>query len=605
MNKKIVLIMIIVLLSIVLVGGGIFAYTYFFTDVFLTEEQAFYKYIAQNSQMLEMFEDEEIDKYFEKSKNEAYSNNGEISISLAGDIDEETKKITDEIPKHKITFNGNVDKANNYSYQELKLIYGENDVISGAFVQQNDYLGLKVNDIGLNPYIVLENNNLKQFAKNLGLSDEEIASIPDKIDLENLQNQEIFTKEELVGIKDRYLKAITDNLTEDMFTKTNQDGMDVYTLTVTEEKAKVIVVALIDTLKNDDVVLNKFKQLYIEQQSVTEEEAQTMIDSFKEALDEAKNELNETSSYDNYTYEEYNEVTPQENTESKNLYINVYVSKRNLVKTEFFIEDEGKLIIENSKNKASLEVAVLKDNTYKTTGSISIEKNKTESEISYKFTIMGENNKEIAKVNLTYTGLAEMTNVGTNLLVDIYCTNSSNDILSEMQDVENDNVNATEEESVKLAMSILISEIYADTYTSENEVVMNETTIKEALSKQELDATVSINEDGTYRVQSNTTGNIYTVDAQGNLTNTEFIESTETTTTVEDKEETINISLNLKNTITFGEIQQQELTDSNMYIINNKTYEQLESLFTKLGERIGNKITSVYQNTVVGQMISQ
>lgn len=626
--QKIILIMIIVLVSIIVVGGGIFAYAYFFTDAFISEEQGFYKYISQNSQILEMFNDKDLNKYVEKTQNQAYSSNGDFSIAFSGDIEEESKKTIDEIQKHKITFNSNVDNANKYSYNELGLKYGENDVISGAFIQQNDYVGLKVNDIGLNPYIVLENNNLKQFAKNLGLSDEEIASIPDKIDFEKLANQEIFTKEELAEIKDRYLKSITDNLTEDMFSQKEENGMKVYTLTINEEKGKVIAVALIDTLKNDELVLNKLKQLYIEQQSATEEEAQALIDSLKTYLDEAINELNGTSNntetYDNLIEQpnplQTDTIQPEIAEESEILYISVYVSKRDLVKTEVNINNEGKFIINNNDNNVLLEIIDLQEDSFdtelanetnssKVLASIKLEKNKTDNELLYKFTVSSEE-KDLIIMNLTYTGLKEMSNVGINLLVDIDLSDiiyayTENSILSQAQDAKNETMNSQEKESVTLALNELLMKYYEDTYTSETEFEINEKTIKQYMDGLNLDTTVSRNEDGTFKVQSNTTGNIYTVDSKGALTNTEIVENIETESTTESEEKTVKISLNFKGTTTFGEIQKQELTESNMYKINDKSLEQIEGLFTQLGDRVAKKITNAYQNSPLVQVFVQ
>ena len=171
--------------------------------------------------------------------------------------------------------------------------------------------------------------------------------------------------------------------------------------------------------------------------------------------------------------------------------------------------------------------------------------------------------------------------------------------------MQNDTINAQEKETVLLTLTELSLKVYEDSYVSGNEFVLNETTIKEALNKQGLDMTVSRNEEGTYKLQSNTTGNIYTMNSKCELTNTEVTQNTEVATSAENEEKTINISLSLKCSTTFGVIQLQELTESNMYIINNKSLEQLESLFTQLGERIENKIVAAYQNTTISQMITQ
>lgn len=633
-SKKIVLIMIIILIAIILIGGGIFAYTYFMTDTFLTEEQAFYKYISKNSEILEMLEDEDLSKYADKIQNEAYSSNQEISIGVNQNIDEETQKVVDEIQKHKIVLTNNVDNANKYSEMGLNLKYEENDIIGGNLIRQNDYLGLKVNDIGLNPYIVLENNNLKQFAKTLGLSEEQIAEIPDKIDFDKISNEKLFTDAELSEIKDRYLKAITDNLSEDMFSKNSQDDMSVYTLTINEEKGKAIMNSLIETLKNDDMLLNKLKQLYREQMEATEEEAQSLIDNIKTSLQSYQEELTGTSTstdtvyddsvvdFSNDTYDDSivgatEENTIQDNNEDENLYISVYVSKRNLVKTEVNVCNDGKIILNKGENSTSLEVINLESNSDteiatnegtvpEMLAKISLEKSKTDNDLSYILTIMQEENKELAKITLSYTGLAQMSNVGNNVsfnidLSDMY--NGAQGILNQAIDTSS-NVKAEEEKlKVSTALSELISKYYEDTYTSQTEFEINEKTIKEYMDKNELDTTVSKNEDGTYRIQINTTGNIYTADSTGNLTNTEIAENVQTENEIQEEEKYMSISLNVNGNTTFGEIQKQELTESNIYKVNDKTYEQLEKLFTQLGERVSNKLITAYKNTTIGQII--
>ena len=622
-SKKIVLIMIIALIAIILVGVGIFAYTYFMTDIFLNEEQGFYKYISKNSEIVEMFKDEDLNKYMGKIQNDVYSSNQEISVSVNGDIDEDTQKIIDEIQKHKITVTNNIDSANKYSEIGLNLKYEENDIIGGCLIRQNEYLGLKVNDIGLNPYIVLENNNLKQFAKTLGLSEEQIAEIPYKIDFDKLSNEKLFTDVELSEIKDRYLKAITDNLSEDMFSKNSQDDMSIYTLTINEEKGKSIMNSLIETLKNDDMLLNKLKQLYIEQMEATEEEAQSLIDNIKTSLQSYQEELNGTSISTDTVYDDSIVGSTEENTikddnEDKNLYISVYVSKRNLVKTEVNVCNKGKIILTKGESNTSLEIIDLESNsdteissnegtTPEMIAKISLEKSKTDSELFYTFTVMQEGSKELVKVILSYTGLAQMSNVSNDLSFNIDLSDIINEqrgVLNQASNILNNELEK-EENKVSLALSELISKYYEDTYISETEFEINEKTIKEYMDKNNLDTTVSKNEDGTYKIQSNATGNIYTVNSRGLLTDTESTENIQTNDTIQDEEENITMSLNLKGNTTFGEIQKQELIESNMYKVNDKTYEQLESIIEQIVDRVSNKVITAYKNTTLGQMITQ
>ena len=48
--------------------------------------------MSKNSEMLEMFNDKEIEDYLDRMKANPYSNQGEVTISVTGDLDEETQK---------------------------------------------------------------------------------------------------------------------------------------------------------------------------------------------------------------------------------------------------------------------------------------------------------------------------------------------------------------------------------------------------------------------------------------------------------------------------------------------------------------------------------
>ena len=294
-SKKVILISIIVVVALLVITGGVFAYTYFFTDAFKTEQQLFYKYIAKNSEIIEFLEDKKINEYNEKLKISPYNNNGEASIAISGNNDESAKAQTEELKKYKLTYDGGVNKNNQYSHENLKLLYNENELLGGTLIHKNDYYGINVS-VAPQKYIVLENNNLKQFAKNMGMSEEQVAVIPDKINFEDIKNQ-FFTKEELKEILNRYLKVIADNLNADLFSKNKTDDGYVYTLTIDERTYKTVVNALIDTLKNDDQLLNKIKEIYVSQGNTSEEETQQLINMLKENLEDSKSDVSNIEEY--------------------------------------------------------------------------------------------------------------------------------------------------------------------------------------------------------------------------------------------------------------------------------------------------------------------
>ncbi|MCI9063712.1 MAG: hypothetical protein HFJ17_03825 [Clostridia bacterium] len=599
-SKKIILITIIVIATILILGGGIFAYTYFFTDSFLNTEQRFYKYIGKNSEIVDFFSDKSLVEYKKKLQTTSYNNNGEVTVNVLGDVDENIKKVTDELQKHKITFTGSIDSANKYFYEDVRLKYSDKDIIGGTFYHKDDYYGVMINDI-IKMFITIKNDNLKEFAKKLGVTETQLATIPDKINIEDIKNKDIFTEDELKELTDRYLKVITDNLSEDMFSKSEVQEGEMYTLSINEEQAGNIAVAVINTFENDEMLVNKIKEILMQQENVTQQDVQTMIDGLKSSLESAKNEITQGLS------------TQMEGTNNSTLNINVYVSKRNLVKTEIDFAGESKIVLNNGKDKVLLEI-IEGENTI---GSVAIEKSKSDNELSYKVSVLDGENKELAKMTETYTGLSDMANVQSSILVDVYLTNilsiadeSEKNILEKAQSNKKELNNATEKEQISLALLELKTKLTEDTYTSEEEFEINATTIKEAISKQNLSVSVNRNGDGTYQIISNSTGKTYNVNAQGELienenqTTNEVMDSTANTeeiVTSKEEKGNINLSFGIKNTVTFGEIQKQE---PNMYIINDKSLEQLQNMFSQLGNRISTKVISTYANTSIGNIIS-
>ena len=134
-------------------------------------------------------------------------------------------------------------------------------------------------------------------------------------------------------------------------------------------------------------------------------------------------------------------------------------------------------------------------------------------------------------------------------------------------------------------MSELLTKQQQDSYTSGTEFVIDEKAIQEKLNNM----TVTKNIDGTYKVVSNTTGNTYNVDSNGNVE-----QDTTNTQPNEDiaQEQSKYFYINYNNTVTFGEITKLDLNDSNKYALNDKSIEEIEKLFEQLGEKIATSVTN-------------
>lgn len=143
------------------------------------------------------------------------------------------------------------------------------------FLRENDYYGLKVDTI-LKKYLVLENNNLKEFARNLGLQDTK--NIPDKIEF-NQYKKYMFTEEELNAIKQKALYILNDSLQDTMFREEKFDGYSKCTLTLTNAQIKNIVLKLYQAMINDEEIINKFKDFARNELNMTEQEIENQIEN--------------------------------------------------------------------------------------------------------------------------------------------------------------------------------------------------------------------------------------------------------------------------------------------------------------------------------------
>lgn len=555
--KKIILISIIV---IILLIGGIFAYTYFFTDMFLSKKDRFTKYVSKNTELVDMLNDKDVKKYYQKQVTDAHKNNAEISLDFSEmEEDNEQVKMLNNI---KLLLEGNIDIQNGYQDQTITAKYSDTEIIGGTLVNTGDFLGIKVNGI-LGKYIGLKNENLQQFAKKLGIDD--VSDIPNTIESNNIKIENIVTQDDVKTLKNKYLNAVLECITDDMISEEKYDNGTIYKLTINESKGKEIADKVIGLLKEDDIIINKVKQILTDYAKKSSEETEQIISQYKNTLEQAQESLKQTT--------ESSEDT---------LDIKVYVSKRKLAKTEILFANEIQAAIINNTNKFSIE---LYEDNQKSTG-INVEKTKNENEVTYSISILNKDNEELLNINAKYTGVTSASSVTSQYKIKVSDgALVANNMLKKAQSSKS-NVNAAQEiETIKLTMSELLTKQQQDSYTSGTEFVIDETAIQEKLNNM----TVTKNIDGTYKVVSNTTGNTYKVYSNGNVeqdtTNTQPNEDTA-------QEQSKYFYINYNNTVTFGEITKLDLNDSNKYALNDKSIEEIEKLFKQLGEKIATSVTN-------------
>lgn len=394
MSKKIKIIIIIAIILLVLLCGGI-TFAYFFTDIFKSDKEMFFKYISENTEILDILKDEELEKYRDKQQNSSYTSNGSITINNVniGDLDENTKNI---FSGSSISFTGSKDPANNYEYKNFKLNYSDTESIVVEYANIQDYYGIKIDDV-VNKFVAIENNNLKSFATMLGVDESSIDEIPDKIDFSSSSSfANLFTDEELTTLKSRYQTVLMENLTDEMFAKSEDAENTIYTVTLTEDQARNLLSKLLEQLKDDDIILNKMKELMIENNSYTETEADKYISQLKENIQDYIDELSDSTT----------NTTTDEMDNNSNIVINVYVQDKVLVKTELLIDGDN---LSLSKSNSGFSIEYLQDGET-SANSITFEKTKSADTLEYKFAASSQGSQQF-DLTINFSGLSTLEQV--------------------------------------------------------------------------------------------------------------------------------------------------------------------------------------------------
>lgn len=236
--------LVIILLVILLICGGAFAYVYFATDLLKSNAQIFGEYgDTVGYKMIDFFADYTMEDYYSQKSTNSYENSGIISLKaqsngesyldsyLNGDID--------------LSFKGASDVNTKNFQQEVTINYSDNEKFTFEFIKNDLTYALGSNEV-VNKYIALKNENLNDFANKLGIDSS--IEVPDSIEF----NKSEWTVQKTDVVVNRYFNIIMDRLTKDNFSKENSSS---YTVTIEKDNLKDIILSILKELKNDSDIM--------------------------------------------------------------------------------------------------------------------------------------------------------------------------------------------------------------------------------------------------------------------------------------------------------------------------------------------------------------
>lgn len=358
-KTKVLLIIIIVLFVILLLAGG--AFTYFATDIFKSDKELFFKYISQISDSEKGFLNEDLNNYLEKKETIPYNNQGNFSVNISEDENEEQYK---NVNNFNIDFSGQVDTQNKKVFQNIILNYSNDVNLQLNYKQIEDKYGIQTNDVS-SKFITIDINELNKLSSSSLTADDYVKTAKK---IQNMGKVKL-EKAQLGDELNKYKDVLNEQLKPELFSKVKDENLEGYKLALEGEDLKNVIIKLLETLKEDQTVLEKINE-YL------------------------KNNQNNNKITSNDIDDIIEEIKQVEELDNKKIDIIVYKEKNIISKVTLSVDD-AVFSIRNYSDKNSQKI---------------------EMEVSYQ-------NNQILKTAIIFDGLQSIQNVKENYEIELNVEN--------------------------------------------------------------------------------------------------------------------------------------------------------------------------------------
>lgn len=467
-GKKIGIIIIIIL--IVLILAAIFTYLFMATNIFKSKQQLFYEYTAKAIEQIEQMADS---KTLENYKKEMNNNNFETNTTVDFKYSEGGEVSSGY---NNLNINIKTQKENEYNYKNAQILFGDKSIVQVEGIQENNLYGIRFTNI-FNQFVTLKNG---KNIEGLSLTDENLGMIKDIIeDNEEFYNGILFTKQDYQELKEKYMQIIVEALNTGTFYKQSKSVITVnsqtvkttaYSCQISGLQVQNLVIKLLNTLKNDDIIVEKVKKL-----------------------------LNDSKKYEDYVEELLRNA---EDTEYSDMKVTIYEQNENIIRTAISIGTDS-IIIEGSKNNTQNILKVqheLLNNEKEVSQQVSISKSTTDSNEEYIFNIEVVNGEEKYSVDATVDSDYKSINLDLDFYKDIVnikvkAKNSITDTLSQKVELGTSNnivVNDLNSDLLKVVVDKMKS-AYTDTLVKRYNIL-----VKKLKSEDLMKALKSILSEGNF-----------------------------------------------------------------------------------------------------------
>lgn len=269
-KKKRNLLIITFVIILIVITVITLALLYINTDMFKSNETLFTKYISKNidntENFIKTFEKNEFEQSLEQNK---YKTNTQVRVNYTENIGTTSETTQNSINKLKLNIDGQIDKINQYNYQDIQLYNSDNKILDLECIKENSNYGFRIQEL-FRQYLFAGNSIIKQLLIKAGVTEEQVAQLPENIDFEITQNPITFTEEEKQELTNKYLNSLKQNISKDKYSK--QSNIDLiingkriktnsYILKLTKEELNNRYINLLEMLKQDEIILGKIENI--------------------------------------------------------------------------------------------------------------------------------------------------------------------------------------------------------------------------------------------------------------------------------------------------------------------------------------------------------
>ena len=413
-RKRKGLIIALIITAVIIAIAVVFTILFFTTDIFKNGQQAFLQAMSKNIEMFNTLSNENIITQEDFRNTYSYNSTGTINGTISqGTV---TQNVTLKTTARR-------DANTERYYADIALQNAGQDILKYSYIECNDVYAIKCDDVLAN-YVGIRNSDLKEYARKIGVSEEEINNIPEQIDFEVLKGAFNLSEEEKEQLQSIYLDTITNSIPQEKFQKAGKESITVnnlscnankYTLTLNGEEIKKLLINLLNTAKSDEISMNILTKL---QNALTSNVDTTLI----------------TNNIENLTTKIENDETIANTT----LTVDVYSYKGNPIKTIIDISTIGKITIDTDKNTQSVTVLTERYDdigNINLTSQVTISKGNYNDNVVYNFEII-PNTLDIGQKLNVMIQLGNTTDTGYTNTYEVLIQNGENNTINLQYDVE-------------------------------------------------------------------------------------------------------------------------------------------------------------------------